>query len=366
MCRAYGIPLPALVSADPYGTLCSPLLDRERADDAVLRLMQQARQAGQHALILRSVALDGAAMKAFAKHCGARACARACCSPIFAPVSTPRATRRIAARGARRQEAEGAAPPAPPPRRPRRGSFRRGAYAGRGRDRARNVSGAGSQRLEGQARHRARTGRWRCGLHPPRHRGAWRRPASARSSACAPATRRWRRRSCCGIRTARSTSSSASTSVLRKFSPGVQLTLDLTAASLRRSRHRLGRFHREPRSSHDQPDLARTACDRRRADPAAAARSRRRPDPCCTRPCVKATPRAGAPPRSFRSGSARRNPHEQRHRGRAGDYGRSRCAAARLSAQAVRDPSQAGRPSAADAAAHRAARRRTAARPDRI
>ncbi len=64
MRRAYGIPLPALVSADPYGTLCSPLLDRERADDAVLRLMQQARQAGQHALILRSVALDGAAMKA--------------------------------------------------------------------------------------------------------------------------------------------------------------------------------------------------------------------------------------------------------------------------------------------------------------
>ena len=33
MCRAYGIPLPALVSADPYGTLCTPLLDREWRDD---------------------------------------------------------------------------------------------------------------------------------------------------------------------------------------------------------------------------------------------------------------------------------------------------------------------------------------------
>jgi hypothetical protein len=63
--RAYRIPLPALVSADPYGTLCTPLLDRSAADDAVTRLMQQARKAGAHALILRDVSLDGAAMKSF-------------------------------------------------------------------------------------------------------------------------------------------------------------------------------------------------------------------------------------------------------------------------------------------------------------
>ena len=31
MWRAYKIPLPALVSADPYGTLCTPLLDRDMA-----------------------------------------------------------------------------------------------------------------------------------------------------------------------------------------------------------------------------------------------------------------------------------------------------------------------------------------------
>jgi CelD/BcsL family acetyltransferase involved in cellulose biosynthesis len=64
MWRAYKIPLPALVSADPYGTLSTPLLDRDFAGDAVTGLMQTARDAGAHALILRDVALDGAAMKA--------------------------------------------------------------------------------------------------------------------------------------------------------------------------------------------------------------------------------------------------------------------------------------------------------------
>jgi len=53
------------VSADPYGTLCTPLLDRGAADDAAARLMQQARKAGAHALILRDASLDGAAMKSF-------------------------------------------------------------------------------------------------------------------------------------------------------------------------------------------------------------------------------------------------------------------------------------------------------------
>jgi CelD/BcsL family acetyltransferase involved in cellulose biosynthesis len=64
--RATKIPLPALVSADPYGMLCTPLLDRETADEAASRLMLQARDAGAHALILRDVALDGAVMKTFA------------------------------------------------------------------------------------------------------------------------------------------------------------------------------------------------------------------------------------------------------------------------------------------------------------
>jgi CelD/BcsL family acetyltransferase involved in cellulose biosynthesis len=84
--RAYGIPLPALVSADPYGTLCTPLLDRDMADAAVVRLMREARKAGAHALILRDVSPDGAAMKVFTEvlrqggmaprllQCHARAC----------------------------------------------------------------------------------------------------------------------------------------------------------------------------------------------------------------------------------------------------------------------------------------------------
>ncbi|WP_407123037.1 GNAT family N-acetyltransferase [Bradyrhizobium sp. STM 3561] len=62
--RAWKIPLPALVSAHPYGTLCSPLLDRDAPLEAATHLLQQAREAGAHALVLNDVALDGAAMKA--------------------------------------------------------------------------------------------------------------------------------------------------------------------------------------------------------------------------------------------------------------------------------------------------------------
>jgi CelD/BcsL family acetyltransferase involved in cellulose biosynthesis len=64
MWRAYKIPLPALASASPYGTLCTPLLDRDNANDAVSQMMAQARSAGAHALILRDVSMNGAAMKA--------------------------------------------------------------------------------------------------------------------------------------------------------------------------------------------------------------------------------------------------------------------------------------------------------------
>jgi CelD/BcsL family acetyltransferase involved in cellulose biosynthesis len=63
--RAYGLPLPALVSADPYGTLGTPLLARDTAEAAAAGLMRQARDAGARALILRDMTLDGAAMAAF-------------------------------------------------------------------------------------------------------------------------------------------------------------------------------------------------------------------------------------------------------------------------------------------------------------
>jgi CelD/BcsL family acetyltransferase involved in cellulose biosynthesis len=63
MARAYKIPLPALVSAHPYGTLCTPPLDRDMAREAATDLLQAARRTGAHALILREISLDGATMK---------------------------------------------------------------------------------------------------------------------------------------------------------------------------------------------------------------------------------------------------------------------------------------------------------------
>ncbi|MBR1129706.1 GNAT family N-acetyltransferase [Bradyrhizobium iriomotense] len=62
--HAQKIPLPALVSAHPYGTLCSPLIDRDAPIEAATRLLQRTREAGAHALVLNDVALDGAAMNA--------------------------------------------------------------------------------------------------------------------------------------------------------------------------------------------------------------------------------------------------------------------------------------------------------------
>ena len=64
MRQAYRIPLPALVSGHPYGTLCTPLLDRDQPEAAAASLMRSARDAGARALILRDVSLEGAAMKA--------------------------------------------------------------------------------------------------------------------------------------------------------------------------------------------------------------------------------------------------------------------------------------------------------------
>jgi len=67
MRRAYGIPLPALVSGHPYGTLCTPLLDRDRAEAAAALLLRAARDAGARALILRDVPIDGATMCSFSE-----------------------------------------------------------------------------------------------------------------------------------------------------------------------------------------------------------------------------------------------------------------------------------------------------------
>jgi CelD/BcsL family acetyltransferase involved in cellulose biosynthesis len=65
--RAYGIPLPALVSGHPYGTLCTPLIDRDRPEAAAAGLLRAARDAGARALILRDVSIEGAAMRIFSE-----------------------------------------------------------------------------------------------------------------------------------------------------------------------------------------------------------------------------------------------------------------------------------------------------------
>jgi hypothetical protein len=62
---AYQLPVQALVSADPYGTLGTPPIDRDLAAEAIAGLMQRARVAGARALVLRNMSLDGPAMKAF-------------------------------------------------------------------------------------------------------------------------------------------------------------------------------------------------------------------------------------------------------------------------------------------------------------
>ncbi|WP_316168379.1 MULTISPECIES: GNAT family N-acetyltransferase [unclassified Bradyrhizobium] len=64
MWRAYKLPLPVLVSGHPYGTLCTPLIDRDVIDTAITGLLQAARQAGARALLLRDVALEGPVMQA--------------------------------------------------------------------------------------------------------------------------------------------------------------------------------------------------------------------------------------------------------------------------------------------------------------
>jgi CelD/BcsL family acetyltransferase involved in cellulose biosynthesis len=65
--RACKIPLPALVGASPYGTLCTPLIDRACSTEAIRGLMEEARAAGAHALILCDASLNGAAMRGFAE-----------------------------------------------------------------------------------------------------------------------------------------------------------------------------------------------------------------------------------------------------------------------------------------------------------
>ncbi|GAA3850333.1 GNAT family N-acetyltransferase [[Pseudomonas] carboxydohydrogena] len=65
--RAYQLPLPAFVTADAFPPLGTILIDRDRPDEAVSGLMQQARNSGARALILRDTPIEGAVMQAFTR-----------------------------------------------------------------------------------------------------------------------------------------------------------------------------------------------------------------------------------------------------------------------------------------------------------
>jgi CelD/BcsL family acetyltransferase involved in cellulose biosynthesis len=62
--RAWKLPLPTLVSADPYGDLGTPLIDAQAPVEAAKLLLQRARSAGGRAIFLRHVVPDGAAVGA--------------------------------------------------------------------------------------------------------------------------------------------------------------------------------------------------------------------------------------------------------------------------------------------------------------
>uniref|UniRef100_UPI000305458D GNAT family N-acetyltransferase n=1 Tax=Bradyrhizobium sp. (strain ORS 278) TaxID=114615 RepID=UPI000305458D len=63
--RACRLPLPVLASGHPYGTLCTPLLDADSAEPAAFRLLDTARRAGARALLLRDMSVEGPVMQAF-------------------------------------------------------------------------------------------------------------------------------------------------------------------------------------------------------------------------------------------------------------------------------------------------------------
>lgn len=68
--RAFRLPLPALVAAEAYGVLGTPLIAAGAADAAVAKLMDEARAAGAHALVLRDVPTDGPVARTFTRVLG--------------------------------------------------------------------------------------------------------------------------------------------------------------------------------------------------------------------------------------------------------------------------------------------------------
>lgn len=68
--RAFRLPLPVLVAADPYGDLSTPLIDGRAPLDAARALLDEARASGARAIVLRHITLAGAAMRTIGEALG--------------------------------------------------------------------------------------------------------------------------------------------------------------------------------------------------------------------------------------------------------------------------------------------------------
>ena len=180
--RAYRIPLPVLVSADPYGTLCTPLLDHDLANDAAATLLRGARALGQaradpaqrRAGWRRHESLHSSARTRWHRPHTLQAHARACLDATrdadellrdALGVKKLKELRRQRNRLAEHGDV----------------SFQSRAHSWRCRASARNLPGAGSQWLEGAARNRIAAAQRRCSFHPPRGEGAGRARISVKS-----------------------------------------------------------------------------------------------------------------------------------------------------------------------------------------
>ena len=312
MWRAYKMPLPALVSAHPYGTLCVPPLDRDMAKDAAAQLIQQARNAGAHALILRDMSLDGAAMKSLSEvlqqdglrprvlHFGLRAwldATRDADELLHDALGTKKLKelRRL-----RHRLAEHGAIYFDVARTPEQVATALEIFLALEAGGWKGVRGTALEQNDGDANFIRR--------------------ATAALAASGH----------CEIVTLRAGDTPVAAGILlrhqdrafffkigiderfAKCSPGVQLTQELTRHLCADPAIASADFHREPGSSHDQPDLAWAFCDRRRADPATAARSGRADHSCGDAAAARGA-RTGAAFHSFYSRTATlektKNPH---------------------------------------------------------
>ena len=280
MRQAYKIPLPALVSAHPYGTLCSPPLDHGMAVDAAATLMQAARQSGARALVLREVALDGAAMKAFNMvlrgeglrrrvlqwHLRASLDATRDADELLGDALGAKKLKEL--RRQRHRLAEHGAVTFEVARSPQDVAAALESFLTLEASGWKGARGTALAQVEGDATFIRRatsalaaTGN--CEIVTLARRrdagGVGHRAAASEPRVLLQARRR---------------------RALRKVLTRRAAHAGSDTASLRGSGDRLGRFHRESGSSHDQSDLARPLCDRRRADPADDARSGRADDPC--------------------------------------------------------------------------------------